>query len=340
MAKIAIDAGHALTTAGKQTPDGEKEWSFNNKVAIAAINKLNTYENVQILRLDDPTGRLDIPLVTRTNKANAWGADVLVSIHHNAHLGVWGSHGGVETYTQPGSSKASKDIAAFVHPRIVQAMGLRNRGLKTSNLHMTREAKMPAILTEGGFMDSLTDILVMRNDTKLKEQGEAIAEGLAVYFKLKPKTSKVEQVSNPVGVVVYRYGDVGPGVGKLQADLNKTGAQLVVDNSFGPAVRAAVGVFQAKYGLTVDRIAGPLTLAKLAEVTKPKPIPKPAPKPKPAPTPAPTPKPKSAAQTKGDIYRVIVDGKQKGAFGEPSNVANAVRQGVEQKAKEIKIQKV
>lgn len=329
MVKIALDAGHSTNTAGKRTPDGEREWTFNNKVLLAAAAKLNTYENVQILRLDDPTGMTDVPLVTRTNKANQWNADVLVSIHHNALTGKWGSHGGIETFTmdKPNANPESVKIANLVHPRLLDSMGLRNRGIKKMNLHMLREARMPAILTEGGFMDSLTDILVMRNDAKLKEQGEAIAEGLAVYFKLKPKTSKVEQVSNPVGVTVYKYGDVGPGVGKLQADLNKTGAKLVVDNSYGPAVRSAVGVFQKKYGLTVDYIAGPATLAKLADVTKPAPVPKPAPKPIPTPI-------------KGDVYRVIVDGKQTGAFGDPGNIAAAVRQAVEKKAKKIELEKV
>lgn len=47
---------------------------------------------------------------------------------------------------------------------------------------------MPAILTEGGFMDSTTDIGALRSDAKLKSQGVAIAEGLAAYYKLKPKT--------------------------------------------------------------------------------------------------------------------------------------------------------
>ncbi|WP_354313145.1 N-acetylmuramoyl-L-alanine amidase [Sporosarcina psychrophila] len=47
---------------------------------------------------------------------------------------------------------------------------------------MLRESSMPAILTEGGFMDSTTDIGALRSDAKLKAQGEAIADGLAVYF--------------------------------------------------------------------------------------------------------------------------------------------------------------
>lgn len=194
MVKIAIDAGHGMHTPGKRTPDGEREWSFNNKVAVAAINKLETYENVQVLRLDDPTGKRDVPLKERTDKANAWGADVLVSCHHNAHIGVWGSHGGVETYTQPGSQQASVEIAKIIQPRITKAMGLRDRGCKVANLHMTRESRMPAILTEGGFMDSTTDIETLRNEERLKAQGVAIADGLAAYFNL---TGDVVQVSKP-----------------------------------------------------------------------------------------------------------------------------------------------
>ena len=321
MVKIAIDAGHGLNTAGKRTPDGEREWTFNNKVALAAIAELKKYKNVQILRLDDPTGKTDVPLKTRTDRANNWNADVLVSIHHNASKGYWGSWGGVETYTQPGSSKASKDIAAHVHPRIVEAMGLRNRGLKTSNLHMTRDSKMPAILTEGGFMDSTTDIRIMRNDAKLREQGIAIADGLATYYKLKEET---EKVSNPKKIYDLRYGDTGSLVRALQIDLNKLDfINLVVDSSYGQAVENAVKAFQKKYGLTADGIHGPRSQAKLAEVLKPKPAPKPKPKPSP-----------------NDVYRVIVDGKQTGAFGEPSNVSSAVRQAVEKKAKKIEIEKV
>lgn len=57
MVKIAIDSGHGLNTPGKRTPDNEREWSFNNIVALACIAKLNTYQNVQTLRLDDPTGK-------------------------------------------------------------------------------------------------------------------------------------------------------------------------------------------------------------------------------------------------------------------------------------------
>ena len=307
MVKIAIDAGHGMNTPGKRTPSGEREWSFNNKVAIAAIAKLNTYQNVQILRLDDATGKTDVPLTTRTDRANAWKADVLVSCHHNAHTGKWGSHGGVETYTFPSASQNSRDVATLIHSLVVKAMVLRDRGKKTMNLHMLRESKMPAILVEGGFMDSTTDIGALRSDKRLKAQGEAIGQGLAAYFNLKLKVNA--STPTPPTVAVYQYGDKGSAIGSLQKELNKLGYKLIVDNIFGTAVLAAVKDFQKKNGLAVDGKVGPLTQAKIAALLV----------------------------GKSNVYRVIVDGKQVGAYTNSANITAEVEKAIKSGARKIEI---
>lgn len=206
MVKIAIDAGHGMNTSGKRTPDGEREWSFNNMVVLAAIERLKQYSGVEILRLDDPTGKTDVSLRNRTIKANAWGADVLVSVHHNALAGKWGNHGGVETFVHPTGSRSSYAIADAIQPRIVATMGLRNRGIKQKNLQVLRESNMPAILTEGGFMDSMTDIAALRSESKLKMQGESIADGLAVYFKLKTDAKTNVQFNPSTSASVSTHG--------------------------------------------------------------------------------------------------------------------------------------
>lgn len=190
MVKIALDAGHGFHTPGKRTPDGEREWTFNNKVLLACAARLAEFEGVEMLRLDDPEGKTDVPLAVRTSKANAWKADALVSIHHNANTANWGNWGGAETYVYTAAGAASVKLAELVHSRIAAAMGLRDRGVKRMNLHMVRESNMPAILTEGGFMDSLTDIGALRDDAKLQAQGIAIAEGIAAHFHLKEKAVK------------------------------------------------------------------------------------------------------------------------------------------------------
>ncbi len=199
MVKIVIDAGHGFNTPGKRSPDDEREWSFNNKVAQYAIAKLKTYKEAEILRVDDPTGKLDVPLATRTNLANEWKADVYAAIHHNTLSGEWGKHSGNETYTMdnPTANSKSIEIAGAVHPRIVVAMGISDRGMKRANFHVLRESAMPAILTEGGFMDSTVDIIKLRDDHYLKAQGEAIAEGLAAYFQLELKAPPEENSTSP-----------------------------------------------------------------------------------------------------------------------------------------------
>lgn len=186
MVKIAVDAGHGINTAGKRSPAGEREWSFNNKVAKALINQLNTYQKVQVVRLDDPSGKRDVPLRERTDKANKAKADILISLHHNAFQGKWGNHGGTETYHYPNSSKGKK-LAQAIHPAVVKSYGLRDRGIKSANFHMLRESRMPAILIEGGFMDSNIDIKKLRDDKVLERAGKNIADAVAAYFKLKKK---------------------------------------------------------------------------------------------------------------------------------------------------------
>lgn len=187
MAKIAIDAGHGFNTPGKRTPDGEREWSFNNKVVLATIKYLNQYQNVGILRLDDPTGKTDVPLKTRTDMANKWKADILISCHHNANTGKWGTWGGTETFTYVGTWKDAERLAGLVQKGILKAYGLANRGLKKADFHMLRQSAMTAILIEGGFMDSSIDIKKMRDDRVLDAVGKAIAEAVAKYFGLKKK---------------------------------------------------------------------------------------------------------------------------------------------------------
>lgn len=190
--KIGICAGHGGkgSTAGKRTPDNEYEWNFNDKVVRAFIDEINKYEDVEVRRFDDASGNTDVSLTKRTNNANAWGADIYISVHHNANTGKWGTWTGTETFYHAGSASGKK-LADAVHKPLVEAMGLRDRGLKTNNLHITRETKMPAVLTEGGYMDSSIDIKKLRDDKVLDKAGRNMAEGVAKYFGLKKKAVSV-----------------------------------------------------------------------------------------------------------------------------------------------------
>ena len=190
MFKVAICAGHGGfgVTPGKRSPAGEYEWDFNNKVVLAFMAAMKQYENVEVRRYDDPTGHTDVPLRTRTNGANEWGADIYISFHHNANTAKWGNWTGTETFTYLGSQPKSEKLAKAVHSEMLKAYGLRDRGIKKMNLHIVRETKMPAILVEGGFMDSVIDIKKLRDNSVLKSAGEHIAKGVADYAGLKKKS--------------------------------------------------------------------------------------------------------------------------------------------------------
>lgn len=199
MFKVAVCAGHGGfgVTPGKRSPAGEYEWDFNNKVVLSFIEAMNKYENVEVRRYDDPSGHTDVPLRTRTNKANAWGADIYISFHHNANTAKWGNWTGTETFTYTGAQPKSTQLAKCVHKEMLKAYGLRDRGIKKMNLHIVRETKMPAILVEGGFMDSVIDIKKLRDNSVLKSAGVHIAKGVADYAGLKQKSGSSSTASKP-----------------------------------------------------------------------------------------------------------------------------------------------
>ncbi|MCL1852172.1 MAG: N-acetylmuramoyl-L-alanine amidase [Peptococcaceae bacterium] len=67
----------------------------------------------------------------------------------------------------------------------------------------------------------------------------------------------------PEPTALLSVGSKSDGVRWVQWQLNRKGANLVIDGDFGPATDAAVRTFQRNNGLSVDGIVGPLTRVKL-----------------------------------------------------------------------------
>lgn len=189
MLKVVIDAGHGINTPGKRSPDGMREFEFNSKVAVYMKQELEQYEGVQILFTHDPTGKVDVPLKERTDKANAWGADVFVSLHANANTGKMGNWGGIETYVYITKPARATKLANLVQANLVKATGLANRGVKFANFHVLRESKMDAILIEHGYMDSYTDLPYLKSDSFRKLCGVTNARSIAEFYGLKRKSN-------------------------------------------------------------------------------------------------------------------------------------------------------
>ncbi|WDI03973.1 N-acetylmuramoyl-L-alanine amidase [Paenibacillus urinalis] len=184
--KIVIDAGHGYYTLGKRCPDGSmREWEFNSVVANYVAQMLAAYDGVETKFTHDTTGKTDVMLSARTKAANAWSADILVSIHANAAAGTWGIAEGIETFVYSTKSTASVKLANAVQAQLIARTGRRNRGVKTGDLHMVRETKMPAILVECGFMDNREEAALLKTDAYRRKCAEAIVAGIVEVYGLK-----------------------------------------------------------------------------------------------------------------------------------------------------------
>lgn len=298
--KIAIDAGHGINTAGKQTPDGIKEWTLNNIVADYLIEYLKGY--AETFRTDDTSGKTDIKLTARRNNAVNNGANLLISIHHNALSGKWNEATGVEVYRHNiYSHKEAKDLTSKLVEAISKETGLKNRGAKKANFTVIATNKIPCVLCEGGFMDGQKDSQYIRTTEGQKAYARAIANTIISYYNLKKSsTTKTTKYINNSRVQswqtvmnkVYKCGlavdsNFGPDCEKkankyqlykkklialrirndyvkwLQNRLKELGYKISVDGSFWNDTDKIVRQFQKDRSLKVDGYVGANTVKEL-----------------------------------------------------------------------------
>lgn len=187
--KIAIDAGHGLYTAGKRCLKSidkkeTREWVLNDRIADKLQKLLDTY-NCEVLRVDDTTGQKDVSLATRCKSANNWGADVYVSIHHNAGING-GSGGGIVVYYY--SSKAErKTQAEKLYDSLIETTGLkgnRSQRILKHGFYVLKNTNMAAFLIENGFMDSTTDVPIILSEAHAEKTAKGILQWLISTYRL------------------------------------------------------------------------------------------------------------------------------------------------------------
>lgn len=181
---VVIDGGH-----GGRDPGTEGLYKYEKDIVLdlsLRIKKLlETYNGVNVL-LTRSTD-VALKLSERTNFANKSKANLLVSVHCN---GKSSSGGGFETYRYTSASAKSANLQELLHSEIMsrlEAFGVRDRGQKTKNLHMVRETKMPAVLTENLFIGDKKDGDLMQREDVLHAIAEGHAVGIASYLGLKKK---------------------------------------------------------------------------------------------------------------------------------------------------------
>jgi N-acetylmuramoyl-L-alanine amidase len=278
--KVAISAGHYIGTAGKRCakeldPKETREWVLNDRIADKLEKILAGYDGIEILRVDDTTGKKNIALEDRAIAANNWKADLYLAIHHNAadlEKGKVFSGGGIVAYIH--STNAKKGAEAWqkaFYDACIKFTGLKgNRAtpLAKKALKECSYPNCPSVLMELGFMDSRVDVPIILTDEYATNIAKALAEVIVAKSGATLKTSKTFGIAN-LQLSILGPGSKGAQVEVIQIILNARGYKdttnkaLVVDGSYGPATTHAVKSFQKDNGLSVDGYAGPKTLRVL-----------------------------------------------------------------------------
>lgn len=229
MVKIAIDAGHGLYTAGKRClkkldAKETREWVLNDRIADKLQELLKGYD-CEVLRTDDTTGKTDVDLQARCDKANQWDADIFISIHHNA--GLNGRNGG-GTNVYYGGAKNSAG-AKRLYDAVIGSTGLAgNRADKTIDyaFHVIKYTKCTAYLIENGFMDSPQDVPVILSEAHATKTAQGILNFLVKELKLKSGTGKTPSE------VIYRVQcgaySIKANAEALQKKLRAAGFEAVI----------------------------------------------------------------------------------------------------------------
>ena len=156
---------------------------------------------------------MDISLEDRVLFANSWGADVYISIHHNAGING-GSGGGTVVYVCKDAQERSYQLQEAVYRHTTGRTGLagnRANPMPEKDLYVLRRTAMPAILIECGFMDSTTDTPIILTEEFARQTAEGIAAGVAEVYGLQTPAPVMDDervreiVREEIGLLLDRW---------------------------------------------------------------------------------------------------------------------------------------
>lgn len=182
---ITIDPGHGGSDSGAVGPNGytEKEGTFAISQKVASI--LNQSGAKVVMTRDSdvdvygPNASARNELQARVDVGNNANSDIFVSIHCNAFVNP--AANGTQTFYY-GSSYQGQRLAQSIQEKMIEANGLRDRGISTCNFYVVKHSYMPAVLIETAFITNYDEEALLSDDEWQTTMAKAIAEGINEYF--------------------------------------------------------------------------------------------------------------------------------------------------------------
>lgn len=259
--KVFIGVGHGGTDPGAVKYIVEKDYTLKTAKLVAEYLKESGVQ-CKLSRTSD----IDTDMNSKVKMCNAYKPDLVIDVHYNAGGGT-----GFEVYySKVGGT--SKTLAENINTEIKKIMTSRGCKVKTGSdgadyFAIIRQTDAPAVLLEGGFVDSKKDTdYIKANYSKL---ARAYADGI---LKTLAKNNKSEKVLDKKG---YKKGDSTIGVLSLKEllllaktiGINKYGMNK--DKVFGNGTLNAVNYLLGIWGYKQSGIAGQNFIKKLhSEIEK------------------------------------------------------------------------
>ena len=178
---VVIDPGHGGDDSGARSPHSLPEKDANLRMARAVRDELEKLGFRVVMTRD---GDVAVPLYDRPKVAHKNGADLFVSIHHNAPpydkdprefryhaVYAWNDLG--------------KGLAKAINARMAAELGesLKNNGVPSANFAVTRNPEIPSCLVEVDFLTTPEAELDVWSPVRRRKIAAAIALGIADFAK-------------------------------------------------------------------------------------------------------------------------------------------------------------
>ena len=249
--KVFIGVGHGGTDPGAVKYITEKEYTL--KVAFALSEVLSKYGvDYKLSRTQD----IDTDMDSKVAMCNAYKPDLVVDIHFNAG----GGQGFEVYYSRIGGT--SKTLAENINTEVKKIMS--SRGVKTrlgdggrDYFAIIRDTDAPAVLCEGGFVDTKSDADFIKSN--YKKLAEAYAAGILKTLGISTSQTTTKPVLDKTG---YKKGDSTIGslaLKELMLIAKTLGLHNYgMDNNkpFGDGTLKAVNYLLGQWGYSQNGIAG------------------------------------------------------------------------------------
>ncbi|KRN94085.1 N-acetylmuramoyl-L-alanine amidase [Pediococcus stilesii] len=174
---IVIDPGHGGTDSGALGIDqSHEEKNYTLKTSKAIETKLDQAGAKVIMTRNNDSF---VDLAPRPQIANKSNADAFISIHYDSS-NTNNSGTGDTTYYY--HDNGSIQLAQAINKQLINYIPLYNRGVKFANYQVLRDNKRPAILIEGGYINTDSDFKVLSSSSYPKKVSTAVYKGLTNFL--------------------------------------------------------------------------------------------------------------------------------------------------------------